>query len=78
MRQAVVKASGGGGGDGNDGGTEGQELFKGIIVVVGDRSSVPPSLNPNVSETHLFSSPHGWASTAGERASTTTMTTVVD
>jgi hypothetical protein len=39
---------------------------------------VPPSLNPNVSETHLFSSPHGWALTAGGRTSMTTMTTVVD
>jgi hypothetical protein len=75
MRRAVATATGGGGG--NDGGTEGRELFEGVVVV-GHRSSVPPSLNPNVSETYLFSSPHGRASTAGGRASTTTMTTVVD
>jgi hypothetical protein len=74
MRRAVAAATGGGGGDG---GTEGRELFEGVVVV-GHRSSVPPSLNPNVSETHLFSSPHGRALTAGGRASMTTMTTVVD
>jgi hypothetical protein len=75
MRRAVAAATGGGGG--NDGGTEGRELFKGVVVV-GHRSSVPPSLNPNVSETHLFSSPHGRALTAGGRALMTTMTKVVD
>ena len=75
MRRAVATATGGGGG--NDGGTEGRELFEGVVVV-GHRSLVPPSLNPNVSETHLFSSPHGRALTAGGRALMTIMTTVVD
>jgi hypothetical protein len=75
MRRAVVVAMGGGGG--NEGGTEGWELFEGVVVI-GHWSLVPPSLNPNVSETHLFSSPHGQASTTGGRALMMTMTTVVD
>ena len=75
MRWVVAATTGGGGG--NDGGTEGRELFEGVVVV-GHLLSVPPSLNLNVSETYLFSSPHGRASTAGGRASMTTMTTVVD
>ncbi len=70
-------AAGSGNSNGNNRGTEGRELFEGVIVV-GHQSLVPPSLNPNVSETHLFSSPHGRASTAGGWASMMTMTTVVD
>jgi hypothetical protein len=75
MWRAVAVATGGGGG--NNGGTEGRELFEGIVVV-GHWSLVPPSLNPNVSKTHLFSFPHGRALTVDGRASMATMTTVVD
>ena len=75
MRWVVAATTGGGGG--NDGGTEGRELFEGVVVV-GHQSSVPHSLNPNVSETHLFYFPHGQALTEGGRALMTMMTMVVD
>jgi hypothetical protein len=77
MWQTVATGTGGGGGNGNNRETEGRELFEGVIIV-GHWSSVPPSLNPNVSESHLFSSPHGRALTTGGCALTMTMTTVVD